>query len=89
MLIFILLILLLLSNESFDIAGLFTIYLVNTVLAVFATFKANERGQSALLWGVKTFSVGGLVFDQFTQLPTLKEVQELENIKGARAVKKK
>lgn len=69
--------------------GLFTIYLVNAVLAVFATFKANERGQSALLWGVKTFSVGGLAFDQLTQLPTLKEAQELENRKGARAVKKK
>ena len=85
--IFILLILL--PNESLDIAGLFTIYLVNAVLAVFATFKANERGQSALLWGVKTFSVGGLAFDQLTQLPTLKEAQELENRKGARAVKKK
>jgi len=62
---------------------------VNAVLAVFAGFKANERGQSSVLWAVKTFSVGGLAFDQLTQLPTLKEVQELENRKGARAVKNK
>lgn len=69
--------------------GLGTIYLINTILAVLATFKANERGQSAGLWAAKTFSVGGLALDQLTQLPTLKEVEELENRKGARAIKKK
>mmetsp|Transcript_9526 Transcript_9526/g.14021 ORF Transcript_9526/g.14021 Transcript_9526/m.14021 type:complete len:338 (+) Transcript_9526:67-1080(+) len=68
--------------------GLATVYLVNTILAVLATFKASERGQSSVLWAAKTFSVGGLAFDQLTQLPTLKEVEELENRKGARAIKK-
>ncbi len=51
-------------------------------------FKANERGQSAGLWAAKAFSVGGLALDQLTQLPTLKEIEEIENRKGARAVKK-
>jgi len=69
--------------------GLATVYLVNAVLAIFAVFKAAERGQSSGLWAVKTFSVGGLAFDQLTQLPTLKEVEEVENRKGARAIKKK
>lgn len=69
--------------------GLATVYLINTVLAVLATFKAAERGQSSALWAAKTFSVGGLAFDQLTQLPTLKEVEEIENRKGARAIKKK
>jgi len=68
--------------------GLLTIYIVNAVFAVLAAFKAAERGQSSLLWAVKTFSVGGLAFDQLTQLPTLKEVAELESRKGARALKK-
>ncbi len=53
-----------------------------------AVFKANERGQSPGLWAAKTFSVGGLAFDQLTQLPTLKETEELLNRKGKRAVKK-
>lgn len=69
--------------------GLATIYLVNAVLAIFAVFKAAERGQSSGLWAAKTFSVGGLAFDQLTQLPTLKEIEEVENRKGARAIKKK
>ncbi len=69
--------------------GLATVYLINTILAVLATFKAAERGQSSLLWAAKTFSVGGLAFDQLTQLPTLKEIEEIENRKGARAIKKK
>lgn len=69
--------------------GLGVIYLINTVLAVLAVFKANERGQSALLWAVKTFSVGGLALDQLTQLPTLAEVEEVKNRKGARAIKNK
>lgn len=69
--------------------GLGVIYLINTALAVLAVFKASERGQSSVLWAVKTFSVGGLAFDQLTQLPTLEEVKEMENRKGARAIKKK
>lgn len=52
--------------------GLGTIYLCNTVLAVFAALAANERGQNPGLWAVKTFSVGGLALDQLTQLPKKK-----------------
>ena len=69
--------------------GLATVYVINTVLAVLAVFKASERGQPSVLWAVKTFSVGGLAFDQLTQLPTLKEIEEVESRKGARAVKRK
>lgn len=69
--------------------GLGVVYLINTLLAVLAVFKANERGQPAGLWAMKTFSVGGLALDQLTQLPTLKEVKEMESRKGARAIKKK
>jgi hypothetical protein len=72
-----------------NIVGLFTIYLINAALAVLATFKAKERGQPAGLWAAKTFSVGGLALDQLTQLPTLKEIEETKNRKGARAAKKK
>jgi len=56
--------------------GLATIYLINTALAVVAFFKAGERGQSGVLWAAKTFSVGGLAYDQLTQLPTLEEVNK-------------
>ena len=70
-------------------AGLATIYLINTALAVLATFKAPERGQSSALWAAKTFSVGGLAFDQLMQLPTLEQIKEVENRKGARALKNK
>lgn len=63
------------------------IYLINTILAILAVFKASERGQSPALWAVKTFSVGGLALDQLTQLPTLKQVEEMKNRKGARALK--
>jgi len=69
--------------------GLATIYLVNIVLAVLATFNAEERGQSKVLWGVKTFSVGGLAFDQLTQLPTLAEMEAAQARKGKRAINKK
>lgn len=69
--------------------GLATIYLINAVLAVFAVFAAKERGQPSGLWAAKAFSVGGLAIDQLTQLPTLAQIEELENRKGARAVKKK
>lgn len=50
--------------------GLFTIYTINAVLAIFAAFKAEERGQPKSLWAIKTFGVGGLAYDQLTQLPT-------------------
>lgn len=53
--------------------GLGTIYLCNTVLAVLAALAASERGQNPGLWAVKTFSVGGLAFDQLTQLPKKKK----------------
>lgn len=67
--------------------GLGVIYLINTVLAVGAVFKASERGQNPVLWAIKTFSVGGLALDQLTQLPTTAQVEELKNRKGARAIK--
>lgn len=69
-------------------AGLATVYLINTVLAVLSVFKASERGQPVPLWIAKTFAVGGLAYDQLTQLPTLEEVKKAESIKGARALKK-
>ena len=62
-------------------------YAINTVLAVLAAFKAGERGQPIPLWVAKTFSVGGLAFDQLTQLPTLEEVEAAKSKKGARALK--
>jgi hypothetical protein len=65
------------------------VYAINIVLAVLAAFKAGERGQPAILWVVKTFSVGGLAYDQLTQLPTLEEVEKAKSRKGARALKKK
>mmetsp|Transcript_11668 Transcript_11668/g.13719 ORF Transcript_11668/g.13719 Transcript_11668/m.13719 type:complete len:301 (+) Transcript_11668:202-1104(+) len=56
--------------------GLATIYVINAALAGVAYFKAGERGQSGVLWAAKTFSVGGLAYDQLTQLPTLEEVNK-------------
>ena len=56
-------------------------YAINAVLAVFATFKAGERGQSKILWGIKTFGVGGLAYDQLTQLPTLEQKEEAKTRK--------
>lgn len=53
--------------------GLAVTYTINLVLAVFAGFKSGERDQSALLWAAKTFSVGGLAYDQLSQLPTKDE----------------
>ncbi len=64
-------------------------YAVNIVLAVMAAFKAPERGQPIPLWVAKTVAVGGIAYDQLTQLPTLDEIKELKNRKGARAVKNK
>lgn len=70
-----------------NIIGLGTIFLVNAVLAGFAVFKAGERGQSKVLWAVKTFGVGGLAFDQLTQLPTTAQRDEMISRKGKRAIK--
>jgi len=67
--------------------GLGTVYAVNVVMSIAATFQASERGQSKFLWAMKSFAVGGLAFDQLNQLPTLKEVEELKNRKGKRALK--
>jgi hypothetical protein len=55
------------------LVGLAVTYGINFVLAILAVFKAGERGQPGFLWFSKTFSVGGLAFDQLTQLPTLDE----------------
>jgi hypothetical protein len=66
--------------------GLGTIYAINTVLAVLALFKAGERGQPKWLWIAKTFSVGGLAYDQLTQLPTIDEVAQAKSRKGARSL---
>lgn len=52
-----------------------------------AVFKAGERGQSGLLWGVKTFTVGGIAYDQLTQLPTTEQIEEAKARKGKRALK--
>jgi hypothetical protein len=67
--------------------GLGTVYLINIVLAVLAVFKAGERGQPAPLWVAKVFSVGGLAYDQLTQLPTLEETARAKAVKGKRALK--
>lgn len=62
--------------------GLAVTYAINFVLAVLAVFKAGERGQPAFLWVLKTLSVGGLAFDQLTQLPTLEQLNK--NSRGRR-----
>ena len=67
--------------------GLGTVYAINTVLAVVAIFKAQERGQPIPLWASKTFVVGGLAYDQLTQLPTTAEVEQAKSVKGARSLK--
>ena len=69
--------------------GLGVIYSINTVLAVLAAFKAGERGQPAPLWIAKTFTVGGLAYDQLTQLPTIEEMEKAKARKGKRALKNK
>jgi len=56
--------------------GLATIYLINAVLAVFSAMEAPSRNQSPILWGVKTFAVGGIAYDQLMQIPTPKELTE-------------
>jgi hypothetical protein len=78
-----------LSFVDFLSQGLGTIYAINTVLAVIVALKvAPDRGQPILLWVIKTFSVGGLAFDQLMQQPTLEEVKKAKAVKGARAIKK-
>lgn len=67
--------------------GLGTIYAINVIFAILAVFKAGERGQPALLWVAKTFTVGGLAYDQLTQLPTTEQIEKAKNQKGARALK--
>jgi hypothetical protein len=68
--------------------GLATVYAINTVLAILVAFQAPGRGQPVPLWAIKTFSVGGLAYDQFMQLPT-KEIEKANAVKGARASKSK
>lgn len=78
-----------LLSSPITLTGLATVYAINTILAVLATFKASERGQPKFLWAAKTFAVGGLAFDQLTQLPTLEQVEKAKSRKGARALKSK
>jgi len=68
--------------------GLGAIYAINTVLAILSTLKAEERDQPKLLWAIKTFTVGGLAYDQLTQLPTAEQLKEAKSKKGKRAWKK-
>lgn len=56
--------------------GLGTIYLINAILAVISALSAPSRGQSSLLWGAKTFAVGGIAYDQLMQIPTPEELAE-------------
>jgi len=56
--------------------GLGTIYLINTILAVIAAISAPSRNQPSLLWGVKTFAVGGIAYDQLMQIPTPEELEK-------------
>ena len=67
--------------------GLAGVYLVNIVLAVLSVFAASERGQPVPLWVTKTLSVGGLAYDQLTQLPTLEQIEKAKAVKGKRALK--
>ena len=57
-------------------SGLGTIYLINTILAILAAISAPSRKQSSLLWGAKTFAVGGIAYDQLMQIPTPEELAE-------------
>lgn len=56
--------------------GLATIYGINLVMAVIAALSAPGRNQPALLWGAKTFAVGGIAYDQLMQIPTPQELEE-------------
>lgn len=76
-----------LTPAIFLISGLLTVYLINAVMAFLALGKASERGQSSFLWAMKTFSVGGIAYDQLTQLPTLEAIKKAKGQKGKRALK--
>jgi hypothetical protein len=75
------------SPFLFRLSGLGVVYSVNMVLAVIAAFKCKDRGQPVPLWVAKTVFVGGVAYDQLTQLPTFAEIEEEKNRKGARAAK--
>ena len=65
-------------------------YAINSILAIIVAVKvAPDRGQPSSLWSMKTFTVGGLAFDQLMQLPTLIEIKKANAVKGSRAIKKK
>lgn len=64
--------------------GLVTIYAINLVLAILCVFEAPKRGQPSTLWAVKTFTLGGLAYDQLTQIPTTEEIQRQKSVKGKR-----
>ena len=70
------------------VLGLSIVFGINAVLSIVAAFKAVERGQPVPLWVTKTLVVGGLAFDQLTQLPTLEDIKLAESVKGKRAAKK-
>ena len=70
--------------------GLGFVYTINAILATIVAVKvAPDRGQPSSLWSMKTFTVGGLAFDQLMQLPTLIEIEKANAVKGSRAIKKK
>ena len=70
--------------------GLGFVYGINALLAILVAVRvAPDRGQPAPLWIMKTFTVGGLAFDQLMQLPTLLEIEKAKSVKGSRANKKK
>lgn len=52
--------------------GLGTVFSINFILAVLSAFEAPKRGQPMSLWAIKAFTLGGLAYDQLTQLPTSK-----------------
>ncbi|KAI2491849.1 hypothetical protein MHU86_22702 [Fragilaria crotonensis] len=74
-------------RECFQ-GGLSTVFGINAILALLSVFKASERGQPVILWVAKTFAVGGLAFDQLTQLPTLDEIKKSDVVKGKRVVRR-
>lgn len=76
-------------RECFQ-GGLGFVYAINAILAIVVAVKvAPDRGQPKSLWIMKTFTVGGLAFDQLMQLPTLAEIEKANAVKGSRALKKK
>lgn len=64
-------------------------YAINVALAISTVFKAKERGQPISLWVMKTVGVGGLAYDQLTQLPTIEQIEKAKAVKGKRALKNK